>query len=130
MILPFSKVGVGENFTFLNKYIPLCNVNNKISAKRFVDTVTGKVHYTSDTTLACWVDNSCACIYPQQLTFDNLSVGDIFQFGSTWYKDADIEHKYVKLCNMYYTNFYSDNKYRISSADNAVCTPDNVQSAQ
>lgn len=125
MIIPFRSVGVGECFTFSDDTSLWIGYCRKIDAEHYaLCTNENIVVHTLLTEKVCIVDNSCACTEPRQLTFDDLSIGDIFQFGCTWYAQADLEHKYVKLCNMYYTNFYSDNKYKVGSTDIVVCTPD------
>lgn len=126
MIIKFSEVGVNEHFTFVSQYPSLCISGTKISKRKYVMD-NGTICTIGDSKFPCDVDNTCA---PRPLTFDDLSIGSIFQFSSVWYSAADIEHTYCKVDNMHYANFYDGKLHDISLTSGKVCTADYVHSAQ
>ena len=129
MIIPFKQVGINERFTFVSQYRELCTSGIKISARKYVMD-NGTKCTIGDSKFPCDVDNSCVCTEPRPLTFNDLSIGSIFIISSTWYAQVDNEHKYCKLDNMHYCNFYDSRLFTISSINIVVATPDYVQYAQ
>ena len=132
MIIKFSEVGINEHFCFADDDYGWIGDCIKISPQRYALCTTHKsiIVRTRYAARLCKVDNSYACTEPRPLTFNDLSIGAIFQFGTLFDNDASIEDKLCKLDNMHYTNFYSDYNARVKSIRDIVCTPDNVQSAQ
>ena len=132
MIIKFSEVGINEHFCFADDDYGWIGDCIKISPQRYALCTTNKpiIVRTRYATRLCKVDNTCACTEPRQLTFNDLSIGAIFIIGSTWYAQVDNEHKYCKLDNMHYCNFYDSRLFTISSINIVVSTPDYVRSAQ
>ncbi len=129
MIIKFSEVGINEQFTFVSQYPSLCITGIKISTRKYTMD-NGTICTIGDSKFPCEVDNICACTEPRQLTFNDLSIGSIFIIGGTWYAQVDNEHKYCKLDNMHYCNFYDSRLFTISSINIVVSTPDYVHNAQ
>jgi hypothetical protein len=129
MQVKFSEVGVNEHFTFVSQYPSLCISGIKISTRKYAMD-NGTICTIGDSKFPCDVDNTCTCDNPRPLTFNDLSIGAIFQFDCTWNKKVDHTHIYHKIDNMHYRKMFSWDKTPISSTDTVVCTPDYVQSAQ
>lgn len=130
MIIPFKSVGVNERFTFVSQYPELCTSGIKISKRKYIWDSNGAVCTIGDSNFPCDVDNSCTCTEPRPLTFNDLSIGSIFQFGSVWYSAADREHVYRKLDNVHYRRLSDCDECDISLTSGKVCTADYVHSAQ
>ena len=122
MIVKFSEVGVNERFAFATKY-PEYGI--KISAKRCIVDGETRIRHIRYTTLPCEVDNTCTCTEPRQLTFNDLSIGSIFQFGSTFKTYKEKGRLFVKLDNMHYrqyANRHDKIELQITGGSIVVCT--------
>ncbi len=129
MIIPFKRVGINEQFTFVSQYPSLCISGIKISTRKYAMD-NGTICTIGDSKFPCKVDNSCTCTEPRPLTFNDLSIGSIFQFSSTWDKSADHKRIYDKVDKLHYRKMFSWDKTPVRSVQAIVATPDYVQYAQ
>ena len=129
MQIKFSEVGINEHFTFISQYPSLCISGTKISKRKYV-TDNGTICTIGDSKFPCEVDNTCACTEPRSLTFHDLSIGSIFQFGLVyrlWEKETIL---YIKLDNMHYRRLSNNREVHILDEYCTVCTVYNMQIAQ
>lgn len=129
MIIKFSEVGINEKFTFVSQYPALCISGIKISPRKYAMD-NGTVCTIGDSKFPCDVDNTCTCDKPRPLTFNDLSIGSIFQFGFVyrlWEKQTVL---YIKLDNVRYRRLSASIPAQISDVNCTVCTVYNMQVAQ
>ncbi len=132
MLVKFSEVGINEHFCFADDDYGWIGDCIKISPQRYALCTTHKpvIVRTLYATRLCKVDNSCTCTEPRPLTFNDLSIGSIFQFSSTWSKSADHKRIYDKVDKLHYRKMFSWDKIPIINTNIVVATPDYVQYAQ
>ena len=129
MIIPFKSVGVNECFTFVSQYPALCISGIKISTRKYAMD-NGTICTIGDSKFPCEVDNTCTCTEPRPLTFHDLSVGAIFQFGLVYRLWESVTVLYIKLDNMHYRRLSASIPAHITDANCTVCTVYNMQVAQ